>query len=118
MATQVCDEDEVPGCTDETACNYSAAATDDDESCTFPAADNLDCDGNCLNDSDGDQVCDEDEVPGCTDVTACNYSDAATDDDDSCTFPAARNLDCDGNCLNDADGDSVCDEDEVDGCTE
>ena len=61
-----CDEDEIPGCTDETACNYEASATNDDASCTFPAADNLDCDGNCLNDSDGDQVCDEDEVDGCT----------------------------------------------------
>ena len=114
---QVCDEDEVPGCTDETACNYSEAATDDDESCTFPAAANLDCDGNCLNDADIDGVCDEDEVDGCTDETACNYSDLATEDDGTCTY-AGTNLDCDGNCLNDADNDQVCDEDEVDGCTD
>ena len=28
------------------------------------------------------------------------------------------NLDCDGNCLNDVDVDGICDEDEVDGCTD
>ena len=107
-----------PGCTDETACNFDAAATGDDGSCTYPSADNLDCDGNCLNDADGDGTCDEDEVPGCTDATACNFDAAATDDDASCTFPAADNLDCDGNCLNDADGDGTCDEDEISGCTD
>ena len=113
-----CDEDEVPGCTDATACNFDAAATDDDASCTFPATDNLDCDGNCLNDADGDGTCDEDEVAGCTDATACNFDAAATDDDASCTYPSADNLDCDGNCLNDADGDGTCDEDEISGCTD
>ena len=115
----ICDEDEVPGCTDETACNYDAAATDDDSSCTYPAADNLDCDGNCLNDADSDGICDEDEVPGCTDEAACNYDASATDDDDSCTYPDGypnNTVDCDGNCLNDADGDLVCDEDEIGGC--
>ena len=66
----------VAGCTDDTACNYNADATDDDGSClqldecgvcggdgiadgacdcdgTLPA-DGYDCDGNCLNDADGD----------------------------------------------------------------
>jgi len=113
----VCDEDEVAGCEDDTACNYNAEATDDDGSCTYPAADNLDCDGACLNDADGDGVCDEDEIDGCVDDTACNYSAAATEDDGSCTY-AEANLDCDGNCLNDADNDQVCDENEVDGCTD
>ena len=37
-----------------------------------------DCDGNCLNDADGDLVCDELEVDGCTDEAACNYSESAT----------------------------------------
>ena len=73
----------VLGCTDVTACNYDELATDDDGTCEFPldlyGSANVDCDGNCLNDTDGDQVCDEDEVPGCTDETACNYSEAATD---------------------------------------
>ena len=74
----------------------------------------FDCDGNCLNDADGDLVCDELEVDGCTDETACNYSEEATEEDDSCTYAEAY-FDCDGNCLNDADGDLVCDELEVDG---
>ena len=113
-----CDEDELPGCQDAEACNYDAAATDDDGSCTYPAADNLDCDGNCLNDSDEDGTCDEDEIAGCADAAACNFDATATDDDGSCTYPAADNLDCDGNCLNDADEDGVCDENEVGGCAD
>ena len=106
----------VSGCTDMAACNYDAAATDDDDSCTY-AEENYDCDGNCLNDADGDGVCDELETAGCTDMAACNYDAAATDDDDSCTY-AETNYDCDGNCLNDADGDGVCDELEIAGCTD
>ncbi len=109
-----------PGCTDESACNYDADATDDDGSCTYPAdqcdgALNVDCDCNCLNDADADGICDEDEIGGCQDEAACNYSADATDDDGSCTY-AEPFLDCDGNCLNDADGDLICDEEEVPGC--
>ena len=100
-----CDEFEVAGCTDATACNYNADATDDDGSCleldecgvcggdgiadgacdcdgNGPAA-GYDCDGNCLNDADGDGTCDEFEVAGCTDAF-CNYNADATDDDGSC----------------------------------
>ena len=43
-----------------------------------------DCYGNCLNDADGDGVCDEFEVLGCTDITACNYEDDATEENGSC----------------------------------
>ena len=57
-----CTGGDIPGCTDPDACNYSASATVDDGSCTYPPADNLDCDGNCLNDADNDGICDEDEV--------------------------------------------------------
>ena len=47
----------------------------------YPDATNVDCDGNCLNDADGDLVCDEDEIGGCTDdATACNYDASATDE--------------------------------------
>ena len=52
--------------------------------CTYPSSAFADCSG-CLNDSDGDGVCDEEEVLGCTDELACNYDSAATDDDGSCT---------------------------------
>ena len=95
----ICDEAEIAGCGDELACNYNADATDiDDTLCTYPAEDYLDCDGNCLNDADGDGLCDEEEVPGCTDEEACNYNADATDDDDSCEY-AEIGFDCDGNPL-------------------
>ena len=110
----VCDELEVAGCQDETACNYDATATDEDGSCTYADA-GYDCDGNCLSDADGDGVCDEFEVAGCSDMEACNYDDTATDDDGSCVY-ADDFYDCDGNCLMDTDGDGVCDELEVAGC--
>jgi hypothetical protein len=72
--------------------------------------------GECVNDADGDGVCDEFETPGCTDDMACNYNPDATQEDDSCEY-ADDPYDCDGNCLNDADGDGVCDEFEIPGCT-
>ena len=106
----------VPGCTDETACNYSMEATEDDGSCTY-ADPGLNCDGSCIDDTDGDGICDGDEVPGCTDETACNYNDRATDDDASCTY-ADPGLNCDGSCIDDADADGICDGNEVPGCTD
>ena len=75
------------------------------------AADGYDCDGVCLNDADGDGVCDEFEIAGCK-TKRCNYNADATDSDDSCEY-AEDGYDCDGVCLNDADGDGVCDEFEV-----
>ena len=111
----VCDDAEVPGCTDALACNYNPEATEDDGSCEF-ADQYYDCDGNCLMDMDGDGVCDELEVLGCTDETACNYDELATEDDGMCEYPETY-YDCEGNCLNDDDGDGVCDELEVAGCT-
>ena len=103
------------GCTDETACNWDEEATEDDGTCEYPEA-FYDCDGNCLNDADGDGVCDEFEIAGCTDEMACNFDETATDDDGSCEY-AEEYYDCNGDCLNDADGDGVCDELEVAGCT-
>jgi hypothetical protein len=114
----VCNENEVPGCTDELACNYNATATDDDASCTYPLQTYLNCDGSCMNDADNDGVCNENEVPGCTDELACNYNATATDDDASCTYPSQTYLNCDGSCINDADNDGVCNENEVPGCTD
>ena len=75
----------VEGCTDATACNYDDNATIEDSSCTYPD-EPLDCDGNCLNDADGDGVCDELEIEGCIDLLACNYNEEATDDDGTCDF--------------------------------
>ena len=74
------------GCTDETACNYDASAVyDDNDSCGYPDA-GYDCAGNCLADADADGICDEFEVPGCTDAEACNFDELATDDDSSCYY--------------------------------
>ena len=71
-----------------------------------PTLQYYDCEGNCLMDTDMDGVCDELEVAGCTDETACNYNELATDDDGMCEF-AEQYYDCDGNCLMDMDMDGV-----------
>ena len=45
------------------------------------------CGGDCTSDAtDGNGVCDDAEVTGCTDSAACNYNAAATEDDGSCDF--------------------------------
>ncbi|MDG1673819.1 MAG: hypothetical protein P8H88_00075, partial [Flavobacteriales bacterium] len=127
--------DVVCGCMDDTACNYDASATNDDGSCTYQTDPLLNCDGTCINDADGDGVCDENEVAGCTNAGACNYDASATDDDGSCaqldecgvcggSGIADGACDCDGNVLDacgvcggtgvDADGDDICDD--VDDC--
>ena len=121
----ICDEDEMAGCTDDEACDFDPAATDDDGSCTYPVdiygTDSVDCNGECLEDADGDGICDDEETSGCTDPEACNAGDFSDTDNSLCLYPVDVNggidyLDCDGNCLNDGDGDGVCDEDEVAGC--
>ena len=62
----------------------------------------------------GDGICD---VPGCTDMEACNYDPLANTDDGGCEY-AVLYYDCSGDCINDSDGDGVCDELEVSGCTD
>jgi hypothetical protein len=133
-----CDEFEVLGCTDDTACNYSSDATEDDGSCTIndecgvcggdgiaPGACDCEgnlpepgytCEGDCIADSDGDGVCNPFEVPGCTDATACNFDTDATDEDGSCEYPAAGE-NCAGECLSDHDGDGICNDAEIPGCS-
>lgn len=114
----LCEYESCAGCMDMVACNYDPDATfDDGTNCLF-AVEFLDCDGNCLNDTDGDGVCDELETVGCTDMVACNYDVTVTDTDDTLCEYAEMNYDCDGVCLNDMDEDGVCDELEVDGCTD
>ena len=58
----ICNDEEIPGCTDETALNYDPNATDDDGSCISIEL-------------------------GCTDVTACNYDIEANVDDGTCLIP-------------------------------
>jgi hypothetical protein len=54
---------------------------------------------------------------GCTDSTACNYLNYATEDDGSCVFPEQWYA-CDGVCVSDVDNDAICDELEILGCTD
>ena len=76
-----CDTDEIYGCTDESACNYNSEATND-VACSY-AEEGYDCSGNCLNDFNGDGICDA--LPGCNNPFACNYNPEATEDDGSCS---------------------------------
>ena len=111
----------VSGCTDPNSCNYNPLATVPDGSCVYPAP-HRDCLGLCINDSDGDGICDGEEVngctdpaaqnynpsatnsnpatciyPGCMDPSSCNYNPLANFDDGSCQYPPTyRN--CDGSC--------------------
>ena len=134
------------GCIDPIACNYDDTASVEDGSCTYSDeitdcdgnslvgldCNNVcggiafidscgacvyedltvyyDCAGNCYNDTDGDGVCDELEVLGCTDASSVNFDPLATEDDGSCdciggcTNPSASNYDpsaCfdDGSCF-------------------
>lgn len=107
----VCGGSGLAGCMEPLACNYDPAANCNDGSCFYPDEEYLDCDGNCLNDANGNDICDELEVLGCTFEGACNYNPNATTDDNTCFFATAV-YDCNGNCQEDEDGDGICDQNE------
>jgi len=44
------------------------------------------CGGGCTSDNNNNNVCDDQEVPGCADQEACNYQDSATQDDGTCEY--------------------------------
>ena len=77
------------------------------------------CDGECINDSDNDGICDELEIAGCTDPDACNYNSAATDVV-ACTYVDGICETCVNGIIvdNDSDNDGICDELEIAGCTD
>ncbi len=100
------DEDEVAGCTESSAANYNADATDDDGSC----------------DADGDSVADsQDACPGTlsgieVDATGCEIiydadNDGVPDEDDNCAdTDAGVEVDANGCPVpQDSDGDGVLD---------
>ena len=111
----------IEGCTDAAACNFDPAANVDDGSCQVPVAGCSECNGAALVsiDTDGDGVCDADEIAGCSSDTACNFNPDATDEDGSCIEPTPGCTACENGTtvLIDTDGDGVCDADEVLGCT-
>ena len=132
----VCDDDEVTGCTNPTACNYNANPTTntDNTLCAFKVDACDTCSGETDgsgtvvdNDADNDGVCNDDEITGCTDSTACNYDATSTTNTDNtlCVFKVDACDTCSGETDgtgtvvdNDADNDGVCNDDEVTGCTD
>jgi len=111
----------IEGCTAMEACNYNAAATIEDGSCTFTGEPCDDGNAASINDAlNADCIC-VGEVGGCTDMMACNFDPTAAFDDASCYF-IGDNCD-DGNVFtnNDVYGvDCVCLGEEVvivEGCT-
>ncbi len=107
------------GCTTTVACNYDPEATIDDGSCEFicegctdEVACNYDPSANVE-----DSSCEYLSCTGCTDAAACNFNPESTINDGSCFYPE-QYYDCDGNCINDSDGDGICDEFEIPGCTD
>jgi len=131
----ICDFDEVSGCMDETNCNYNELANVSDasqclatDSCGVCGGNGIplgacdcegnlpaeyyDCDGNCLNDADGDGLCDEYENLGCLDSLACNYNpNASTLDATICVYKDEIDV-CGGSCTADVDNDNICDVDD------
>jgi len=119
-----CEEENIFGCIDSTACNYNPNATEDDDSCTYLDGICETCENGIIIDNDGDDdgVCDNDEVIGCIDSTACNYNPSATEDDGFCTYVDGVCDTCEDGVIidNDADDDGICNDDEIiqiDGCT-
>ena len=87
------------------------------------------CGGDCATDMDGDGVCDDsDDCIGELDACGiCNGPGAVFDC--GCTMAPAGACDCEGNqldavgvcggdCAEDANGNGICDVNEVEGCTE
>jgi len=112
-ANGMCDNAEIQGCQDSSACNFNPLANINDNSCTQPQS-GYDCEGACIADNDGDGICNEDEITGCQVSTACNYNPEATDSGE-CVY-AEPNYDCEGACIADNDEDGICNEDEITGC--
>ena len=76
-SSQACDASNgIVGCMDETACNYNSEA-EINSCCLFSEDPLYDCFGDCINNSDSDAICDEED--NCPDNT--NFSQSDSDDD-------------------------------------
>ena len=72
-----CDESiENPGCMDDEACNYDPSA-EINTGCVYTTNPLYDCTGDCINNSDGDILCDEED--NCPDNTNTSQSDSDND---------------------------------------
>jgi uncharacterized protein (TIGR02145 family) len=91
------------GCTDNAACNYNSAATQNDNSCLFTGATCDDGNANTINDviNNNCQCSGEAIVNGCTDGAACNFLANANQDDGSCLYLNATCNDNNANTMND-----------------
>ena len=67
---------ENPGCMDETACNYDPSA-ETNTGCVYSSDPVYDCDGECINNADGDGLCDEED--NCPDNMNTSQSDSDND---------------------------------------
>ncbi len=112
-----------PGCTDEVACNYDSEAIQEDGSCEYPfdlyGFNYVDCEGQCLSDEDGDGVCLEDEIYGCTEIEACNFNGEATENDGTCEFQSCAGCMDEEACNFDSEatlGDVSCEYESCAGC--
>ena len=108
-----------PGCIHVLACNFAPGANVDDGSCLY-LNDCGECVNTCLNDLDGDGMCDDvDDCVGEFDVCGiCNGPGAVFECGCSSLPPGDCNCNgnqldalgvCGGNCVADADGDGICD---------
>lgn len=134
-----CDSDSDNDCIQDCAGNWGGVAeTDYCGNCQTPTGtendDNLecntsdgcekDCSGICGGSAEEDEcgVCEGDNstCKGCMDDTACNYNDCngyetfddlcIIKDNQLCIYPDEVYMNCDGSCINDSNGDGVCDE--------
>jgi hypothetical protein len=115
----ICEFGTCAGCTDDMACNYNPTISEDDGSCEYCSC------SDCTN--------------GCADPAACNFDQYAFHVQDLCIYTdecgvcggdgiADGACDCDGNyidalgvcgggCLSDINGNDICDNLEIMGCT-
>ncbi|MBT5956550.1 MAG: T9SS type A sorting domain-containing protein, partial [Candidatus Marinimicrobia bacterium] len=117
------------------AIGYVANNLDPDDTCENNHL-NYDCNNECYNDSDGDNICDEtDDYPNCTsnivdcaqicdglaevDICGVCNGDGILSGTCNCDGDLSSEFyNCDETCINDVDSDSVCDELEISGCTD
>lgn len=116
-AFDVCGTCNGPGAIFECGC-YDIPPGDCD--CSGATVDALgDCGGTCCSDFNGNGICDNEEVMGCTYPDACNFNPSATVDEGTCFWPGSPCDDEDPNTVGDVfNSDCVCmGEVLIEGCT-